>query len=310
LPSAEAAAGDNLVIGAGNDAGSSQTIVLSSAPGATVTVKDSVVGGTGMFGWSAGSTLAGRGLYGRSDSLDGFGVQARNNAGGPGAGAAVQAIGGQNNGVDASTATNGRYAIKGVTTSSAAGAIAIHGEVQGSSPGLGSAAVRGLITGTTNHGTGVVGEHAGSGIGVYGSSAGDSGHAVYGIASGSDARAVQGDATGPNGIGAYGSTVSGVGVYGTATSGGGVVGTSTTGSGGTFSSDSGIGISGSSVGNYAGAFGGPVHVTKNVDIDEIPTPAVAPAGMARLFARDDGAGKAQLCVIFPSGAEIVLATEA
>ena len=41
-----------------------------------------------------------------------------------------------------------------------------------------------------------------------------------------------------------------------------------------------------------------------------PEPAVAPAGIARLFARDDGAGKAQLCVMFPSGAEIVLATEA
>ena len=106
LPAVDAAAGDNLVIGAGNDAGSSQTIVLSSAPGATVTVKDSAAGGTGMFGWSAGSSLAGRGLYGRSDSLDGFGVQARNNAAGPGAGAAIQAIGGQNNGVDASTATN------------------------------------------------------------------------------------------------------------------------------------------------------------------------------------------------------------
>ena len=53
-----------------------------------------------------------------------------------------------------------------------------------------------------------------------------------------------------------------------------------------------------------------MHVTKHVDIDEIPTPVVAPAGIARLFARDDGGGKAQLCVIFPSGAEIVLATEA
>ena len=310
VPAADAAAGDTLVIGAGNDAGSSQTVVLSSAPGATFTVKDSVAGGTGMFGWSAASSQAGRGLYGRSDSPDGLGVQARNNAGGAGAGAALQAIGGQNNGVDASTATNSRYAIKGISTSTSAGAIAIHGEVQGASPGLGSAAVRGLIAGSTNHGTGVVGEHSGSGVGVFGSAAGDNGHGVYGLASGSDARAVQGDATGPNGIGAYGSTVSGVGVYGTATSGVGVVGTSATGGGGTFSSDSGIGILGSSVGSYAGAFVGPVHVTKHLDIDEIPTPTLAPAGMARLFARDNGAGKAQLCVIFPSGAEIVLATEA
>ena len=46
-----------------------------------------------------------------------------------------------------------------------------------------------------------------------------------------------------------------------------------------------------------------------LDLPENATPQNPPANTARLFARDNGAGKTQLCVIFPSGGVQTLATE-
>lgn len=45
------------------------------------------------------------------------------------------------------------------------------------------------------------------------------------------------------------------------------------------------------------------------NLREISTPSAPPADTARLFARDNGSGKTQLCVIFPTGAVQVLATQ-
>lgn len=46
-----------------------------------------------------------------------------------------------------------------------------------------------------------------------------------------------------------------------------------------------------------------------VDLPEVTTPAAPGGNHARIFARDNGSGKTQLCVIFPTGAVQVLATQ-
>lgn len=53
----------------------------------------------------------------------------------------------------------------------------------------------------------------------------------------------------------------------------------------------------------------PLRINLLADLAEQAEPANPPADTARVFARDDGTGKTQLCVIFPSGATQVLATE-
>jgi hypothetical protein len=70
------AAGDPLIIGEGNDGGASQTILLSTATGASFTLKTTnhFSGSTGIFGWASASTGVTRGVYGRSDSSTGKGV--------------------------------------------------------------------------------------------------------------------------------------------------------------------------------------------------------------------------------------------
>jgi hypothetical protein len=45
------------------------------------------------------------------------------------------------------------------------------------------------------------------------------------------------------------------------------------------------------------------------DIEEISDPPAPATNTARLFVRDNGAGKTQLCVRFPTGAIQVLSTE-
>ncbi|MDI6761004.1 MAG: hypothetical protein QMD05_09265, partial [Candidatus Brocadiaceae bacterium] len=55
---------------------------------------------------------------------------------------------------------------------------------------------------------------------------------------------------------------------------------------------------------------GKLHVgSGHITLDEITAPANSPADKARLFVRDNGAGKTQLCAIFSTGAVQVLATE-
>ena len=132
------------------------------------------------------------------------------------------------------------------------------------------------IRGEATTGRAVVGVAEPNGIGVWGSS--------------------------PNDVGVYGSTISGSGVLGAAEGGRGVYGYSTTGTGV-------VGFSAS--GPYAGDFQGKLHVHGYQDIDELAGDPLAPGpSMARLFARDNGSGKTQLCVRFPTGAVQVIAAEA
>jgi hypothetical protein len=52
-----------------------------------------------------------------------------------------------------------------------------------------------------------------------------------------------------------------------------------------------------------------VYTTKWYELGEVATPAAPGANKARLFVRDNGAGKTQLCVRFATGTVKVLATE-
>ena len=70
----------------------------------------------------------------------------------------------------------------------------------------------------------------------------------------------------------------------------------------------GKGVFGESFSGYAGYFDGKTYVGM-LDMPETSASA-PPAGQARLFVRDNGSGKTQLCVQFPTGAPMVLATEA
>jgi hypothetical protein len=231
-----AAAGDNLKIGSANDAGASQTTMTASAVGAAFTLKDSAAAGTGIFGWSSGLTGAGRALYGRVDSPDGFALQARQNAA-TGTGAAVQAIGGNNSGVVASsTGTGSRRAALASATQLTGTALEADGgfygigvlayggnAVQGNSATEGFAAVIGRHTAATGPNYGVYGEVDSTDLdasGVYGTSS--YGYGVHGIGSGGTGVLAEG-VTGLAGYGeygVYGETVDHIGVWGAATGGG------------------------------------------------------------------------------------------
>jgi hypothetical protein len=74
-------------------------------------------------------------------------------------------------------------------------------------------------------------------------------------------------------------------------------------------SPAGIGVYGSSNTSFGGYFAGKVYTTKWYELGEVATPAAPGANKARLFVRDNGAGKTQLCVRFATGTVKVLATE-
>jgi len=65
----------------------------------------------------------------------------------------------------------------------------------------------------------------------------------------------------------------------------------------------------SSSSGYAGYFAGKVYTTKWYELAEIAVPAAASSNKARIFLRDNGSGKTQLCVIFHTGAIQILATQ-
>lgn len=55
--------------------------------------------------------------------------------------------------------------------------------------------------------------------------------------------------------------------------------------------------------------GEPLRIHWLADLAVQPTPPNPPAGTARVFARVNGSGKVQLCVIFPTGAVKIIETE-
>jgi hypothetical protein len=74
-------------------------------------------------------------------------------------------------------------------------------------------------------------------------------------------------------------------------------------------SPAGNGVVGSTATGYAGYFSGKVYSTQFYELSEIGTPAAPAANRARLFVKDNGAGKTQLCVRFHTGAVQVIKTE-
>ena len=75
-------------------------------------------------------------------------------------------------------------------------------------------------------------------------------------------------------------------------------------------SPTGFGVYGKTTGTgFAGYFNGKTFMSQFVEIAEMSTPAAPGGNRARLFVRDNGLGKTQLCVRFPTGAVKVLATE-
>jgi hypothetical protein len=74
-------------------------------------------------------------------------------------------------------------------------------------------------------------------------------------------------------------------------------------------SPAGIGLYGITTSGYAGYFAGKVYTTKWYELGEISTPAAPIANRARLFLKDNGLGKTQLCIRFNTGAVHVIATQ-
>jgi hypothetical protein len=164
---ASAAAGSTMIIGSeANNAGSANTQLLTNS--SVVAFKLLQNGpGTALMGYATPATGATRGVYGRTDTPNGYGIQARN-AGAAGTGAAIQAIGVNNHGVDASTDDQARNAIKGVHNG--AYGTAIYAD---SSSGFG-------VYSNSSSGMGVY-SYSSSSIGLYGESSSSIG--VVGVSS-------------------------------------------------------------------------------------------------------------------------------
>jgi len=63
------------------------------------------------------------------------------------------------------------------------------------------------------------------------------------------------------------------------------------------------------IANGPSEFNGPVTAVSSVTLQEMGAPPAPPANQLKLFARDNGLGKTQLCVRFATGAVQVIATE-
>jgi len=119
----------------------------------------------------------------------------------------------------------------------------------------------------------------------------------------------------PTGIAAvHAETLNGTGVFGMAKAGTGVWGTSVSGAAMRAQGAVGIEALGNPAAHFEGEptaawFVGAFQLTGAQDIWELPEPAAPVANRARLFARDNGSGKTQLCVRFATGAVQVIATE-
>lgn len=99
---AAGAAGDFMVLGASNSSGTSQTVLNNAGLGAAFTLRttNQSSGATGIFGWSSSTSAnSTRGVYGRADGPNSYGVYALQN-GTSGSGAAVYADGGLNYALD------------------------------------------------------------------------------------------------------------------------------------------------------------------------------------------------------------------
>jgi hypothetical protein len=177
--------------------------------------------------------------------------------------------------------------------------------ISASSWGVYGSSVSGMnsvgVYGTSNTGTGVAGiatgAASGSAVGVYARSNSTAAPAL-------GARS-QGNATAVlaySGTGTFPATKAKTAVYGYAaqdTSARAIWGETT----------SGHAVHGTAGSGYAGYFAGKVYTTKWYEMTEINPPTAPSSNKARLFLKDNGSGKTQLCVLFHTGAILVLATQ-
>jgi len=253
----EAAAGNPMILGAANSAGTASTTLSTTNSGAAMGVKQ-LGGGTAL----STEATSGTGLYAKTGSTNRFALFAESVAGSIGTGGAIRANG------------NKQTALRAET--SGANVSAIAASHLSSSPGSGAAVL---------------------GTGGY----------AFGVQGTSEAVGVSGRST--TGIGVEGQSASGIAVAGHSDSDTGVFGASVLGDGIRGGSASGKGVHGSSSSGYAGYFDDEVFFHDYLDIDEIPSPAAPLGGRARLFARDNGSGKTQLCVLFSTGVVQVVAVQ-
>jgi hypothetical protein len=228
---AAGAAGSSLVVGSQtNNAGTADTQLIASSN--VIAFKLLQQGpGTALMGHATQTSGATRGVYGRTDSPAGYGVQGR--AGGAaGAGAAMQAIGVNNTGLDASSSNGARYGIKVVNSSPTGTALQAEASkaIVGLSNGAGYPAIYGANSATTGQSYGVFGRtdadsefaagvggestNSAHGSGVYGLSIGDGGIGVWGVATGLSGIGVRGESgyDNPNAHGVYGRAMTGYGL--------------------------------------------------------------------------------------------------
>jgi hypothetical protein len=213
-------------------------------------------------------------------------------------------VGGEYTSTSVTKITNSANAddvIAGVSTSG----VGVHGTSSSSTAVWGNSTSGNGIFGQSSTSRGVWGTSS-SYIGVQGSSVSNIG--VFGTSSAAAHPASlglsQGNSTGVFGVSGPGvpATKARTGVYGYAAQSGrskGVWGHSPTGHG----------VHGSSGTGFAGYFAGKVFTTKFYEMKESGTPTAPGTNKARLFIRDNGSGKTQLCVRFHTGAVRVLAVQ-
>jgi hypothetical protein len=244
-----AAAGEAMRLGQANDSGTSQTTLSNAGLGAAFTLKstNTAAGATGIFGWTSSTGMgATRGVYGKADGPNSYGVFGRQ-SGAAGSGAAVYAEGNNNDGLVGISTNPDRYGVKGLApgTGVYGGATSLTGQTAG---------VIGAAGGEAGS-SGVLGVGSGAADGVRGSS--DHNTAVYG--SSVDGYGVRGNT--PSGIGVSGEVGDGTGVSGSCVEGVGVLASALGGGDGVHcSAFDGYGIFAESMDSYSGFFDGDVHV--------------------------------------------------
>jgi hypothetical protein len=295
-----AADGDAVTVG-GNFSGLNVTSITNtsttgtgfsgSANGTGYGVYGSSTSGPGIYGYSGN----GQGVWGESiNSTQAATVGHANNSG--------TGVLGYSGNISV-PAAKGKTGVQGYANQDGT-AYGVYGE---SSLGTG-------VYGSSNSKFGVVGTSPSGGVsgtstngtGVYGSSGISVGVRAYSNAT--LAPAAQSWSAG-NSTGVLGysgdsppAPLANTGVYGMATqddTARGVVGETT----------GGHGVHGIATNGYAGYFNGKVFTNKFHEMAETTTPTAPAANKARLFVRDNGSGKTQLCVRFPTGAVQVIKTE-
>jgi hypothetical protein len=296
------AADDDPVLVGGDYTSTSVTHIQNTTNTADVLLGESIYG-TGVYGISAlsygvrANSNAGDAMYGASSGGTGvlgtsntsYGVHAVSNQG---TGLYAEASGGP--AVDCFSSAQNSPAAMAWSGGNNSGVYGCSGNTHPS--GKPKTGVYGFAAQDTGS-FGVVGESS-AGVGVCGRSTGISQPALLGQSTG-HGTGVLGFSSGG---GSQPAAKAKTGVYGYAAQDGGSFGV-------VGESPDGIGVYGASGTSFGGFFAGKVYTTKWYELGEVATPPAPAANKARLFVRDNGAGKTQLCVRFATGTVKVLATE-